>query len=40
MHDELIKDLEDRTGLTIDEIEIGDIDFIKDSTTIKIKYKI
>lgn len=40
MRDILIKDLEDRTGLTIDEIEIGDIDFIKDSTTIKIKYKI
>ncbi|PCJ64798.1 MAG: DUF4956 domain-containing protein [Bacteroidetes bacterium] len=36
---EILKmDLEKRTGLTIEEIEIGDIDFLKDSTTITIKY--
>ena len=31
-------DLEDRTGLTIEDIEIGNIDFLKDSAKIKIKY--
>ncbi len=36
---ELLKaDLEERTGLTIHEIEIGNIDFLKDSTEITIKY--
>jgi hypothetical protein len=31
-------DLEERTGLKIQEIEVGDIDFLKDSTTVIIKY--
>lgn len=31
-------DLEERTGLTIEEIEVGNIDFLKDSTKITIKY--
>jgi len=31
-------DLETRTGLEIHEIEVGDIDFLKDSSTIFIKY--
>ncbi len=37
--DELIKDLEQRTGLEIVKLEIGSIDFLKDSTMIKIYYK-
>lgn len=36
--DELIKDLEDRTGLKINRIEIGRIDFLKDTVRIKIHY--
>lgn len=36
---ELLKtDLEERTGLSIQEIEVRDIDFLKDETTIIIKY--
>jgi len=31
-------DLEDRTGLTIEDIEIGNVDFLKDSAKLKIKY--
>ena len=38
MHDVLVQDLEERTGLTITEIEIGKIDFLKDTTSITIKY--
>lgn len=38
MHDLLVQDLEERTGLTITEIEIGKIDFLKDTTSITIKY--
>ncbi len=38
MHDLLILDLEERTGLKITEVEIGKIDFLKDTTSIKIKY--
>jgi hypothetical protein len=34
----LKSDLEERTGLSIQGIEIGDIDFLKDETTITIKY--
>lgn len=38
-HYEVLKsDLEERTGLSIEEIEIGDIDFLKDETTLIIKY--
>ena len=38
---EILKaDLEERTGLEIINIEIGDIDFLKDSATVKITYKI
>ena len=36
--DLLRADLEERTGLKIHKIEIGDVDFLKDATTIKIKY--
>jgi hypothetical protein len=36
--DELIKDLEERTGLKINRIEIGRIDFLKDTVKIKIHY--
>ena len=39
MIDILKKDIEDRTGLIISEIEIGNIDFLKDSVTITIKYE-
>ncbi len=36
---EILKaDLEERTGLAIQEIEIGNIDFLRDSTTLTIKY--
>lgn len=36
---ELLKtDLEERTGLSIQEIEVRDIDFLKDETTLIIKY--
>ncbi|MGB0850292.1 MAG: DUF4956 domain-containing protein [Bacteroidia bacterium] len=31
-------DIEERTGLVIQDIEIGNIDFLKDSTTLTIKY--
>lgn len=37
--EELIKDLEIRTGLTILSVEIGHIDFLRDSAIIKIYYK-
>ena len=36
---ELISDLEARTGLDIQEIEVGSVDFLKDSAYIKIHYK-
>ncbi|MCR5003236.1 MAG: DUF4956 domain-containing protein [Bacteroidales bacterium] len=35
---ELMEDLKKRTGLDIDSIEIGQIDFLKDSAWIKVKY--
>tara|TARA_Y100000385_G_scaffold99161_2_gene102588 strand:- start:429 stop:884 length:456 start_codon:yes stop_codon:yes gene_type:complete len=38
MREILIKDLEERTGLQITEVEIGSIDFLKDTTSITIKY--
>ena len=34
----LIKDLEERTGLKINRIEIGRIDFLRDSARIRIYY--
>ena len=34
----LIQDLKDRTGLDIRDVEIGQIDFLKDSAFIKITY--
>ena len=34
----LKQDLEERTGLQISDITIGDIDFLKDTATIKITY--
>jgi hypothetical protein len=36
--DDLLKDLEERTGLKINRIEIGRIDFLKDTVRIKIHY--
>ncbi|MCH1473629.1 MAG: DUF4956 domain-containing protein [Bacteroidia bacterium] len=38
MREILIKDLEERTGLQIIEVEIGSIDFLKDTTSLTIKY--
>lgn len=38
MHDVLVQDLEERTGLKITEVEIGKIDFLRDTTSITIKY--
>ena len=35
---ELLSDLEKRTGLKIDDIEIGHIDFLKDAVFIKVYY--
>ena len=37
-HDELLNDLETRTGLKINRIEIGEIDFLRDTAQIKIFY--
>lgn len=37
-HDELIADLETRTGLKITKVEIGSIDFLKDMALLKIYY--
>lgn len=39
MRPELIKDLKDRTGLDIVDVEIGNIDFLKDATKLTVKYK-
>ena len=36
--DEMIEDLTKRTGLVIKDIEIGHIDFLKDSTMLKVYY--
>ena len=36
---ELLKDLKLRTGLNVFKVEIGNIDFLKDSATIKVYYK-
>ncbi|TKG96631.1 DUF4956 domain-containing protein [Puteibacter caeruleilacunae] len=37
-HEELIKDLEERTGIKINRVEIGKIDFLRDSARINIYY--
>jgi uncharacterized membrane protein YcaP (DUF421 family) len=37
-YDELKADLEKRTGLTINRIDVGDIDFLSDSARIQIYY--
>jgi O-succinylbenzoate synthase len=36
--DELIADLERRTGLKIDRVEVGMIDYLKDSCIMRIYY--
>jgi len=36
--DELIADLEKRTGLKIEDVDVGSIDFLKDSAFVKITY--
>jgi len=36
----LLEDLKSRTGLDIFKVEIGDIDFLKDASIIKVYYKI
>lgn len=38
-HDELIRDLEERTGLVIEDVEIGAMDFLKDATVLKVHYR-
>jgi hypothetical protein len=38
-YDELLADLKQRTGLNIDKIEIGHIDFLRDVVYLKIYYK-
>ncbi len=37
-HKELLEDLQQRTGLKINRVEIGKIDFLRDVTTIRIYY--
>lgn len=37
--DELIQDLKERTGLDVIDVEIGQIDFLKDSAFVKITYR-
>ena len=37
-HDALIADLEERTGLKINRVEIGKIDFLRDTANIKVFY--
>ncbi|MFT4521585.1 MAG: hypothetical protein ACI8ZN_000522, partial [Bacteroidia bacterium] len=37
-HELLKADLENRTGLTINSIVVGDVDFLKDSASIHITY--
>lgn len=38
-HDELFADLKERTGIDIDHVEIGAIDYLRDTAIIKIYYK-
>ena len=37
-HDELLADLEERTGLKITKIDVGGIDFLKDTAVLRITY--
>ena len=37
-HDELVKDLEKRLGLTVIEVEIGAVDFLRDTAMLKVHY--
>lgn len=37
-HDKLLADLQQRTGLIINRVEVGNLDFLKDSAKIKIFY--
>lgn len=38
-HDILVKDLENRTGLSIQKVEIGSVDFLRDTAVITIYYE-
>ena len=38
-YNELLKDLEERTGLKINRVEIGKVDFLKDVAEVKIYYE-
>ena len=38
-HDELIADLEQRTGLKIQHVEIGGIDFLRDSAVLRVTFE-
>ncbi len=38
-YDKLLEDLKERTGLDIERVEVGSIDFLKDSAMLKIFYK-
>ncbi|MBR5728340.1 MAG: DUF4956 domain-containing protein [Muribaculaceae bacterium] len=38
-HDELLADLKERTGLNIDHVEVGAIDYLRDTAIIKVYYK-
>ncbi len=38
-YDELVEDLKKRTGLEITKVEVGSIDFLKDSAILKVYYK-
>ena len=35
---ELIKDLHERTGLNIESVEVGHVDFLKDSAILRVHY--
>ncbi len=39
MYDELMADLKERTGLDIIKVEVGGIDFLKDSVVLKVYYR-
>ena len=36
---ELIADIEKRTGIKVEDIEIGSVDFLKDSAFVKVTYR-
>ena len=37
-HDELVEDLKNRTGLDILEVQVGSINFLKDTAFLKVTY--